>query len=144
VWRKATQVCAEVAASIIVVMVASKLLSVLFFQVTWRAEIPFSCLEPPTIHFSQVGRPDYGPYSVKLTAWRSFPWGETSSAVVGHDQSVATRSDYGVQLNVESTDIDRFECRWTEQGVTISEPSREYGVAGPEHFVPATSFLGGR
>jgi hypothetical protein len=52
--------------------------------------------------------------------------------------------DYGVSLNLNSTGIDRFQCRWTNDGVRIIEPATPGTNEGLEHFVPKETFLGGR
>ncbi len=63
---------------------------------------------------------------------------------MGHGLSVDFGGDYGVYVALESTDIDQFQCRWTNSGVTIVEPAHPGAKAGLEHFVPAEVFLGGR
>lgn len=128
----------------IVLVVAVQILNLSLAFATWRSTIPPSCAEPSTIDYSKVGRPDYGPYAVKFNAWHHAPWDESSSAVVGHDLSDGRGADYGVHLNLESTDLDHFQCRWSNTGVTIVEPDHPGVSAGIEHFVPAALFLGGR
>lgn len=106
--------------------------------------IPASCREPSGIDSSRVGSADYGPYSVKLKSWTHLPWGTSSAAIVGHDQTPDSLEDYGVTVGMESTDIGAFTCVWTNEGVTIVEPRPDSGAPGVEHFVPAARFLGGR
>lgn len=128
----------------IALAIASVVLNIGLAWATWRASMPSSCQQPPTVDYSGLGRPSYGPYSVKFTAWHDGPWGESSRAVVGHGQRLDSRADYGVMLALNSTDIDRFECRWTNSGVTIIEPAVPGTSSSLEHFVPADAFLGGR
>lgn len=142
--RRIVRAGVVVTAVAIVLVLAFEALDFSLGWTTWRAVIPPSCQEPSSIDYSKVGRPDYGPYSVKFTSWHSAPWGESSGAMVGHGQTVESRSDYGVYLRLESTGIDRFQCRWTNTGVTIVEPVRLGRTLGLEHFVPAEEFLGGR
>jgi hypothetical protein len=129
---------------VVVALLALRFLAFGLAWTTWRAAIPSSCRQPTTIDYSTLGRPDYGPYSVKLQTWRNAPWGESSHAVVGHGQSADSRVDYGVEVTLDSTDIERFHCRWTETEVTIVEPPRPNGEPGQAHVVPAARFLGGR
>lgn len=144
--RRIARVAVEVFAVAILLLLAIPVLGFGLGWATLRSAIPPSCQEPPTIDYSHVGRPDYGPYAVKVTSWRGLPWSETSWAVVGHGLSVESNVDYGVNVNLDSTEIDRFECRWTDTGVTIVEPGPPGARAqsGLEHFVPASMFLGGR
>ena len=112
---------------------------------TSDAAIPPSCNQPTTADYSHLGRPDYGPYSVKFTSWRHLPWGRSSRAGVGHGDDTDSSADYGVRLTIQSSDIAHLQCRWTDEGVTIVEPPNESSPWPPiEHFVPAEQFLGGR
>ena len=101
--------------------------------------IPASCRQPSSVDYSTIG-----PYAVKFTSWTHLLWGTSSRAVVGHDQKADSLSDYGVEVQVRSTDIGAFRCRWVVEGVTIIEPGPQQGAPGIEHFVPAVQFLGGR
>lgn len=124
---------------------------------TYDATIPSSCQQPGDVDYSTVGPADYGPYVVKITSRihatpALTPWTTSARAVVGHGLTEDGTGDYGVWLDVESTDIDAYECVWTAEGVTIVEPGRtstgpdgqSLTIGGLEHTVPATRFLGGR
>jgi hypothetical protein len=121
-----------------------------FFIGSWAVEstttehvIPPSCREPSSIDYSEVGRPDLGPYVVKFKSWKRLPWGEErSSVVIGHDSADYSDLDVGHGVNIYSTDIAAFRCRWSDKGVTIIEPGDKGRQV--EHFVPAWLFLGGR
>lgn len=112
---------------------------------TWKAAIPASCRQPSSVDYSHASRPAYGRYSVKFSTSSKVPWGRTSMGLVGHGQTADSDIGYGLPVDVESSDIARFRCRWTTQGVTIIEPPSS-GDRFPqiEHFVPAEQFLGGR
>lgn len=65
--RRIARVCVELTVAAIVLMVAFPVLDLGMARAKLRAAIPPSCLEPPAIDYSNAGRPDYGPYTVKLT-----------------------------------------------------------------------------
>jgi len=144
--RRIARVGVEVFAVAIVLLLLTPVVGLCIRTATLRSAIPPSCQEPPTIDYSHVARPDYGPYTVKFTSWHGLLWSESSNAVVGHGLSVASSVDYGVHVKLNSAEIDRFQCQWTEKGVTIVEPVRpgEQAQSALEHFVPAELFLGGR
>lgn len=115
--------------------------------------IPDSCVQPDEVDYSGLGRTAYPPYQVKLTSMRRVPWSRTSGAVVGHGLTEDGEEDYGVHLDLETTDLDAVTCRWTREGVTIVEPPTQLvgadgqpgqTIGGIEHVVPALRFLGGR
>jgi hypothetical protein len=136
--------CFKVAVHSVILVVAFNVAAFGVAHFSWEAAIPASCREPSTIDYSSIGRPDYGPYVVKFTSWNELPSGATSQAVVGHGLTADSEVSYGVLVELDSTDIDAFECRWTNEGVTIVEPRHGGEVPGFEHFIPARQFLGGR
>ena len=98
--------------------------------------------------YSHEPKADHGPYAVRISRQRHLPvggWGTVGAAMVGHSNEGQDSVDYGVQLEVGSSRIRAFRCRWTDAGVTIVEPSRSGdGGRSIEHVVPAEVFLGGR
>jgi hypothetical protein len=136
--------CFKVAALSVVLVVVFQVTAFGVAELSWEAAIPPSCQEPSTIDYSNVGRPDYGPYVVKVVSWNLLPSGATSRAVVGHGLTVDSQVSYGVWVELDSTDIHAFACRWNNEGVTIVEPGHAGQAPGFEHFIPARQFLGGR
>lgn len=118
---------------------------------TEDAAIPESCRQPEDVDYSEGGPTDFGPYAVKVTSWSHAtaglpPWETSAKAVVGHGLTERSAADYGVWLDLESTDLDAYTCTWTADGVTIIEPPLdEDGIGGQiTHTIPAERFLGGR
>lgn len=109
---------------------------------TAESVIPASCREPTSMDYSDVGPTDWGNYAVEITSRSSITSSTSARALVG----VAAPHGgvgYGVGVTLDTTDIERVRCRWSHEGVTIVEPGHG-SRPGPEVFVPAGLFLGGR
>ena len=114
--------------------------------VTHRTAIPSSCRQPSSIVFDTTpSRPAYGLYAVSFARANRSVWRSASGARIGALPSSGSEIGYGLDVDVTSTDIGGFRCRWSARGVTIIEPPGPVeGRPGIEHFVPAVLFLGGR
>lgn len=115
-----------------------------------RSVVPDSCRQPADIDYSDVGRADRSPYAVEISSFRGLLRGTASDAMIGHSPDAETEVSSGEVVDLQSSDIDAFSCRWSDAGVTIIEPALEPAdpdgitIEGIEHFVPASNFLGGR
>ena len=115
-----------------------------------KTVIPPSCRQPPDVDYSGAGPADHGPYAVEVSSFRGVLRRTQSQAMIGPSPQVGTGVSYGEVLELRSTDLDGFSCRWSDEGVTIIEPALDSSgpsadtTRGIEYFVPASTFLGGR
>ena len=135
---------------IALVVAATTVLDGVSLRLDEHAVVPDSCRQPADVDFSDVGREDVGPYAVEVASSRGVLRGTTSDATVGPSPDPDSGVDSGEVIDLQSTDVEAFSCRWSVEGVTIVEPAVEAAdpngvtIGGIEHFVPASQFLGGR
>lgn len=115
-----------------------------------KTVVPTSCRQPADVDYSEVGPADHGPYAVEISSFRGLLHGTESQALIGPSPDAGSGVGSGEVVDLRSTDIDAFSCRWSDEGVTIIEPALDPSgpspgtVEGIEYFVPASAFLGGR